>query len=154
MELQTLNQKSTLLMNAEAGLQNATLSWEALAFNCNFRIGKLAQVCQVSVRTLQRHFRKHYDLTMREWLREVRLEKSRSMLPEAGCVKTVAYELGYKQPSHFTRDFKQRYGVPPKMWLLADAQGASVLLQEPPSEPVMIRRHAGNAQSADLFANC
>ena len=99
----------------ECGIQN----WESLAHQCSYRVSRLAKLCQVSVRTLQRHFRKYYDLTLSEWLRELRLEQSRSMLKDAPCVKMVAFDLGYKQPSHFTRDFKLRYGIPPKTWQLA-----------------------------------
>lgn len=73
------------------------------------------------------------------------------MLPDAGCVKTVAYELGYKQPSHFTRDFKQRFGVPPKVWLLADGGIAEVSLGELQSAR---GRERSCMETADLFANC
>jgi AraC-like DNA-binding protein len=142
---------TNLPMNAAFAQQNSTPSWESLAFDCNFRIGKLAKTCQVSVRTLQRHFRKHYDLTLREWLREARLEKSRTMLPDAGCIKTVAYELGYKQPSHFTRDFKQRYGVPPKVWLLTDGSAEEISADfSERSSP----RPELESERNDLFASC
>ena len=88
-------------------------TWESLAASCQYRLTELAQHCQVSMRTLQRHFRKHYNTTLSDWVRELRLERARLMLESAESVKYVAFELGYKQPSHFTRDFKQRYGVPP-----------------------------------------
>lgn len=101
----------------------------------------------MSVRTLQRHFRKNYDLTLREWLREVRLEKSRVMLPEARCVKTVAYDLGYKQPSHFTRDFKQRYGIPPKIWMKADTS-------DPFDAFDRLADRQERGQVAEMFATC
>jgi AraC-like DNA-binding protein len=89
-------------------------SWESLATGCGYRLPELARVCHVSMRTLQRHFRKHYHTTLSEWVRELRLDRARAMLAEAESVKCVAFELGYKQPSHFTRDFKQRFGVPPR----------------------------------------
>jgi AraC-like DNA-binding protein len=94
--------------------EDATVpSWETLAMTCGFRLPELARLCNVSMRTLQRHFRKHYNTTLSEWFREVRLEKARLMLASAESVKCVAFDLGYKQPSHFTRDFKERFGVPP-----------------------------------------
>jgi AraC family transcriptional regulator, exoenzyme S synthesis regulatory protein ExsA len=80
---------------------------------CGYRLQDLARVCHVSMRTLQRHFRKHYNTTLSEWMRELRLERARILLTQAESVKYVAFELGYKQPSHFTRDFKGRFGVPP-----------------------------------------
>ena len=80
---------------------------------CQYRLPDLARVCHVSLRTLQRHFRKHYNKTLSEWVRELRLDRARALLTTAESVKYVAFELGYKQPSHFTRDFKDRFGVPP-----------------------------------------
>jgi AraC family transcriptional regulator, exoenzyme S synthesis regulatory protein ExsA len=80
---------------------------------CGYRLPELARLCQVSMRTLQRHFRKHYNTTLSQWVRELRLERARIMLASAESVKCVAFDLGYKQPSHFTRDFKDRFGVPP-----------------------------------------
>src|SRR5688572_29335041 len=86
-------------------------SWETLAMGCGYRLPELARACHVSMRTLQRHFRKHYNTTLSEWVRHLRLDRARAMLVEAESVKRVAFELGYKQPSHFTRDFRERFGL-------------------------------------------
>jgi AraC-like DNA-binding protein len=91
-------------------------TWESLAAESKFRLKELAELCHVSIRTLQRHFRKNYNLAISQWLRERRLEEARQMLATADRVKTVCFELGYKQQSHFTRDFNQRYGMPPSLW--------------------------------------
>ena len=88
-------------------------TWETLAENCQYRAPELARLCHVSLRTLQRHFRKHYQTTVSEWMRAVRLERARAMLNTAESIKRVYFELGYKQPSHFTRDFKQHFGIAP-----------------------------------------
>jgi len=32
-------------------------------------------------------------------------------------VKRVAYEIGFKQLSHFSRNFKQRHGLPPTTFI-------------------------------------
>ena len=88
-------------------------SWETLAMGCGYRLPELARLCHVSMRTLQRHFRKHYNTTLSEWVRALRLDRARVMLVDSESVKRVAFDLGYKQPSHFTRDFKDRFGVPP-----------------------------------------
>ena len=93
-----------------------TATWENLATTSQFRLKNLASLCQVSIRTLQRHFRKEYDLAVSEWLREIRLEQARQMLTKADCVKTVCFDLGYKQQSHFTRDFSRRFGMAPSLW--------------------------------------
>src|SRR5688500_10226474 len=89
-------------------------SWDNLAAPAEFQLTDLARLCGVSVRTLQRHFDQHLDRPAARWLRDARLDKARALLKTANSVKSVAYEMGYKQPSHFTREFKRRFGVTPQ----------------------------------------
>jgi transcriptional regulator GlxA family with amidase domain len=101
----------------------STATWESLAGEAQYRAGDLARLVGVSLRTLQRYFRAKYNCTISDWLRELRLESARARLPTCASVKEVAFDLGYKQPSHFTRDFKQRFGVSPRTFV-----GAKVLI--------------------------
>ena len=96
----------------------AAVSWEQMAKEAHFRPHALAQVCGVSMRTLQRYFRSQYNQTVSDWLREMRLNEALHFLKACDSVKEVAFELGYKQPSHFTRDFKKRFGVPPREFMV------------------------------------
>ena len=89
-------------------------TWEQRAQNAQFRPALLARQCGISLRTLQRHFNRSYGLTVREWLRQVRMCEAYSRLKAGQRVKEVAIDLGYKQVSHFSRDFKLAYGVPPR----------------------------------------
>ena len=88
-------------------------TWEDLAEKAKFRPARLAECCGYSLRTLQRHFSKTYGLTVRDWLRQFRIAKAYSLLTSGSRVKVVAVDLGYKQLSHFSRDFKAVIGVPP-----------------------------------------
>lgn len=87
--------------------------WESLAQNAHYRAHELAALCQVSLRTLQRHFRAHYGLTVSKWIRDIRLREAYARLIKGAMVKEVAFDLGYKQLSHFSRDFKDYFGVSP-----------------------------------------
>lgn len=52
------------------------------------------------------------------FLREVRLERARSLLYEAGFrANEVAANVGFESAAHFTREFKRRFGVPPSHYL-------------------------------------
>ena len=93
---------------------NSEVSWEKLAKAAQFRPQALAELCGVSMRTLQRYFRARYDETVSDWLRDMRLNEALNSLKGCDSVKEVAFDLGYKQPSHFTRDFKKKFGVPPR----------------------------------------
>jgi AraC-like DNA-binding protein len=74
----------------------------------------LAEIAGVSLRTLQRIFRERFDTTPMSWLMEARLlEAARVIRAGDDPVTKIAYRVGFKDPSHFTRRFKARFGVSP-----------------------------------------
>lgn len=115
--------------------------WESLAQESGFRPCELADLCQISLRTLERHFQKHYGCTVSKWLRDLRLKQAYGALLEGKAVKEVAYDTGYKQMSHFSRDFKSYYGISPSLLLPSqnkEAIRALAIRQVSPSSPQMI----------------
>jgi transcriptional regulator GlxA family with amidase domain len=74
----------------------------------------LADIAGVSLRTLQRIFRERFDTSPMSWLMEARLlEAARLIRGGDDPVTKIAYRVGFKDPSHFTRRFKARFGVSP-----------------------------------------
>ncbi len=52
--------------------------------------------------------------SVRDFIISIRLKRSAQLLKESGMTITqIAYEVGFKDPSHFTRAFKKQFGVPP-----------------------------------------
>jgi AraC-like DNA-binding protein len=88
-------------------------NWNNLAAAANYRPRQLASLCAVSLRTLQRHFSGRYGMTLTAWLRGIRLNQAYERIKAGEAIKAVSYELGFKQPSHFSRVFKQVHGVAP-----------------------------------------
>lgn len=114
--------------------------WEALAVKAGYRPGDLAHLCQISLRTLERHFQKNYGVTVSHWMRELRLGKAYESLTQGKSVKEAAYDHGYKQVSHFSREFKNHFGVSPSFLLTRNsrAEKFSHIRQVSPSSPQMI----------------
>ncbi|MGZ8940068.1 MAG: helix-turn-helix domain-containing protein [Limisphaerales bacterium] len=90
------------------------VDWQSLAISAQFKPGRIATLCGVSARTVQRHFRRSYGCTLGEWLRTYRLEIAYKKMAGGETIKCVAMDLGYKQLSHFSRDFKRQYGCAPR----------------------------------------
>ncbi len=67
-----------------------------------------------SLATFKRDFKKISSLTPQKWLIKKRLEAAYIKLKEEGKkVQDVYMEVGFKNASHFSTAFKQRYGIPP-----------------------------------------
>jgi len=125
-------------------------TWELLAFKAAFKPKNLAKLCNVSLRTLQRHFAKHYGMTVIQWLSAVRLREAHARLKSGIRVKEVAYDLGFKQLSHFSREFKKIYGVPPS---LLNPPGLTTFVPQTPvgpqnPAPLMVWTHRSAAPSS------
>ncbi len=85
-----------------------------LANQSNYQPVKMARLCQISLRHLERTFKIESGCTPREWLKMQRLNNALLMLRKAQSVKQVAYALAYPQIPQFCREFKTRFGITPK----------------------------------------
>jgi len=93
--------------------------WKELAAVANYRVNVLAEMRNLSVRQLQRTFRKQFACTPQAWLQQQRLVAARQMLLSGQQVKRVAVELGFKHSSHFCKQFKVVHGVKPSQFVLS-----------------------------------
>jgi AraC family chitin signaling transcriptional activator len=91
--------------------------WLRMARQSTFRAYPLSQQLKVSPRQLRRYTRELFQKSPQEWLDEQRLILAATRLKEERSVKTVAFQLGFKRLSHFSRSFKLHYGVSPTEFL-------------------------------------
>lgn len=94
-------------------IQTRKAHWNDLAVRSNYNVQRMAYLTGISVRQLQRYFQKDFGCAPREWLHEKRMMAAFLRLGNANSVKEVAFDLGFKQVSHFCRAFKDFYGVRP-----------------------------------------
>jgi AraC-like DNA-binding protein len=84
--------------------------------NCchNLSLEEFAKLCNRSLSTFKRDFRKHYGTSPGRWLLDQRLECSARMLTSTSMnVTEIVFECGFEQPSHFSRAFKAKFGRTP-----------------------------------------
>jgi AraC-like DNA-binding protein len=73
-----------------------------------------AKLSHRSVSTFKREFRKYYKQPPGKWLQQKRLEYSAVLLKNpAFNVSQVALDCGFEDLSHFSRAFKEKFGLPP-----------------------------------------
>jgi transcriptional regulator GlxA family with amidase domain len=87
--------------------------WARMAQQSAYRVGPLTRELKVSRRQLQRYTRQAFGKSPQQWLDAQRLIRAAEMLQQSFSVKAVCFELGFKQVSHFSREFKLYHGLPP-----------------------------------------
>ena len=76
---------------------------------------ELSRIAGINEFKLKRGFKEMFDTTVFGYLSEHRLELAKQDILEGKKTATeIAFELGYASPQHFSRAFKQKYGVSPK----------------------------------------
>jgi AraC-like DNA-binding protein len=86
---------------------------EKRAEDADFRPGKLAPAVSVCLRQLRRWVYATRQLTLRDWMRKLRLQKAHAALTDGFSVKEAAVVARYEHASQFSRDYKKEYGFPP-----------------------------------------
>ncbi|GCE20820.1 AraC family transcriptional regulator [Dictyobacter kobayashii] len=83
-------------------------------FDQPFRIETLAHELGMSVSSLQHHFKAVTAMSPLQFQKRLRLQEARRlMLSEDLDAASAAYRVGYQDASHFNREYKSLFGVPP-----------------------------------------
>ena len=80
----------------------------------DFGISELAGELGMSRSQLYRKFAALTDKSVNQFIRSLRLDKARELLRTTDLnVAEVAYDTGFKNPSHFSRAYSLEFGIPP-----------------------------------------
>lgn len=83
-------------------------------FDQTVRMEELAESLGMSASTFYQRFKDVTGMTPLRFQKEVRLQEARRLLlDEALDAATVGYQVGYHDPSHFSRDYRRQFGAPP-----------------------------------------
>ena len=79
-----------------------------------FSAERLAKAVNVSVPSLNRHFRVITAMSPLQYQKQIRLQEARRLLLfEHKDAASAAFEVGYTSPSQFSREYTRIFGVPP-----------------------------------------
>jgi AraC-like DNA-binding protein len=109
--LQAVGQRDLAYVNRAAELIRAS--------GGTLRVADVADRVYISTRQLERAFKKTIGLSPKQYMRIARLNRVQKLLREGQHrgLADVAYQAGYADQSHFTRDFKLLVGKPPVRFL-------------------------------------
>lgn len=84
-------------------------------FHEPFRIEELADIANMSVSSLHRHFKEVTAMSPIQFQKQLRLQEARRlMLSETIDAAETAFRVGYESPSQFSREYSRLFGLPPK----------------------------------------
>jgi len=106
---------------AEADKQDSSAAfwsqdWERMAKNADFRPAKMASLCSISERHLQRIFKKYLQCTPSRWLRDLQCRLAKDLISQGYSSKAAAAELKFATEAHFCREFKKIFGNSPQSY--------------------------------------
>ena len=77
-------------------------------------LNDLAYLSGRSLSTFKREFQAIYNEPTFQWIRNRRLEKAQELLIHSGLsVTDVCFATGFENIAHFSKVFKNKYGIPP-----------------------------------------
>jgi AraC-like DNA-binding protein len=80
-------------------------------------VNDLAYLSGRSVSTFKREFKEIYNTSPLKWIRNRRLDKARELFSHTKySVTEVCFSTGFENVAHFSKVFKERFGVSPSMF--------------------------------------
>lgn len=84
-------------------------------YDQSFRIEDLAEIANMSVSSLHRHFKEVTAMSPIQFQKQLRLQEARRLLlSESTDATEAAFRVGYESPSQFSREYSRLFGLPPK----------------------------------------
>lgn len=95
------------------------IEWLRQEFDQPLRIDDMAQELGMSVSSFHHHFKAVTAMSPLQFQKQIRLQEARRlMLGEDLDAASAGYRVGYNDASHFNREYKRLFGLPP----LSDAK--------------------------------
>ncbi len=88
-----------------------------LHLHSNLAAKDIAKLCQMSLSTFKREFKKLFNDTPLNYITKRRIEKAEHLLRISDLsISEIAYELGYNDPQYFARMFKKHTSLTPTIY--------------------------------------
>ncbi|WP_456635336.1 GlxA family transcriptional regulator [Bradyrhizobium sp. USDA 10063] len=99
----------------------ATLSRMEQNIDAPLTPDRLAGLADISVRQLERLFAQHLRTTIKKRYLQIRIERARLLLRQTTMpVGEIALATGFSTPMHFSRIYRQQFGLTPRQERLVD----------------------------------
>lgn len=91
---------------------------ESNYMNPNLTNAELAKQCKISEVYFRRIFTGYYNMTPKQFLIDIRINKAKQLLSEGALkINSIAAECGFSNQYHFSRVFKEKTGLTPTEYM-------------------------------------
>ncbi len=97
---------------------SATVNYIHQYLNENINIDDLAKIACMSRTKFFSEFKKHFGCSPMAFQQQQRLKKAAEMIKKGQQITFTCFDLGFISASHFSRSFKQFYGLTPRQYKL------------------------------------
>lgn len=109
-----ITRKDEVEAENSAGFVARVREWERVAREAHFKLTRMAALCSISERQLERMFKRYLNCTPSQWLRELQCRLARDLVAQGYTSKAAAAELKFATDAHFCREFKKVFGTSPQ----------------------------------------
>jgi AraC-like DNA-binding protein len=99
--------------------------WRELAEKASYSAKRLCKELNISRRQLERYTHEVFGTSPQRWLHNQRLIAASELLKQENSIKSVSFRLGFRWPSHFSREFKLFHGRSPKAYIIQSRSQAA-----------------------------
>ena len=100
------NDKRSILFKRATGVMQNNISKRISA-------GQIAELCDVSVSTLQKLFKRFTGMGVAKYYETLVMERARVMVEEGLRIKEISAKLGYDDQNYFSTAYKRYFGASP-----------------------------------------
>ena len=76
-------------------------------------------------------FKEVVGVRLQDYLLQARINKAKNLLSDINLtIKQIAYEVGFRDPDHFSRTFKKKTGITPTDWRLKKVEDSLLKLSK------------------------
>lgn len=100
--------------DSQFSLITRAINWLRSHYAEPLRIENLAELASMSTSSLHHQFKSITGLSPGQYQKQIRLSEARRLMLAGGeDAASVGQAVGYQSPSHFSRDYRRFYGLPP-----------------------------------------
>lgn len=116
--------RNLLVADSHASRVAKAIQTVRAGFRSPLSVPDLAKTAGMSASSFHQHFKSVTGTTPLQYQKDLRLIEARSLLVDRNhTVSEAAYAVGYESPTHFSRDYSRKFGLPPSKDASKDASG-------------------------------